>query len=59
MKKKFVSKKKLIFRYFNIRNFKISKSRSFYIWSFDILYPTRKFPIQKIPKISNLENRKI
>ena len=35
----------LIFRYFNIRNLKISKPRPFYISSFDILYPTQKFPI--------------
>ena len=30
----------LIFRYFNIRNFEISKYRSFYISSFQILTPT-------------------
>ena len=29
-----------IFRYFNILNFEIPKPRSFYIWSFDILYLT-------------------
>ena len=28
-----------MFRYFNIRNFKIPKYRSSYIWSFQILYP--------------------
>ena len=42
-----------IFHYSNIRNFDIPKPRSFYIWSFDNLYPTQKFPISKI---SNLEN---
>ena len=31
---------KLIFRYFNIRNFEISKFQSFYISSFKILTPT-------------------
>ena len=31
---------KLIFRYFNIRNFEISKFPSFYISSFKILTPT-------------------
>ena len=46
----------LIFLYFNIRNFEISKSSPFYIRSFDILYPTQKFTIQKIPKITNLKN---
>ena len=37
------SKKKnyLIFCYFNIRNFKITKYRSFYISSFQIFTPTR------------------
>ena len=30
----------LIFRYFNIRNFEISKYRSLYISSFEILTPT-------------------
>ena len=30
----------LIFRYFNIRNFEISKYRSFYISSVQILTPT-------------------
>ena len=33
---------KLIFRYFNIRNFEISKFQSFYISSFKILTPTQK-----------------
>ena len=42
-----------MFRYFNIRNFNIPKSRLFYISSFNNLYPTQKFPISKI---SNLEN---
>ena len=39
---KFVNKiiEKLIFRYFNIRNFEISEYRSFYICLFKILYPT-------------------
>ena len=32
---------KLIFRYFNIRNFEIPKYWSFYISSFQILTPTR------------------
>ena len=31
---------KLMFRYFNIRNFEISKFQSFYISSFKILTPT-------------------
>ena len=35
--------KELIFRYFNIRNFGISKYRSFYISTFKILTPTRIF----------------
>ena len=41
MKKKFENKdiEWLIFRYFNIRNFEISKYRSFYISSFQILTP--------------------
>ena len=41
MKKKFENKiiAKLIFLYFNIRNIKISKYRSFYISSFQILTP--------------------
>ena len=30
-----------MFRYFTIRNFTISKYRSFYIWSFQILIPSR------------------
>ena len=30
-----------MFRYFNIRNFEILEYRSFYIWSFEILYPTQ------------------
>ena len=44
MKYKFINKiiEKLIFRYFNIRNFKIPKYRSFYIWQFQIFCPTRK-----------------
>ena len=33
---------KLIFRYFDIRNFEISKFQSFYIPSFKILNPTRR-----------------
>ena len=33
----------LIFRYFNISNFEISKYRSFYISSFNILTPTLIF----------------
>ena len=33
---------KLIFRYFNIRNFEISKFQSFYISSFKILTATRE-----------------
>ena len=33
---------KLIFRYFNIRNFEIPKFQSFYISSFKILTPTLK-----------------
>ena len=37
-----------MFRYFNIRSFKILKPRSFYIWLFDILHPTQKFLILKI-----------
>ena len=41
----FQIKKKLIFRYFNIRNFEISKPWSFYIWSFNILYPDYNFLI--------------
>ena len=32
-----------MFRYFNIRSFEIPEYRSFYIWSFYILYPTRFF----------------
>ena len=32
----------LIFCYFNIRNFEISKYRSFYMSPFQILTPTRK-----------------
>ena len=41
-KKKFENKiiDRLIFLYFNIRNFEISKYRSFYISSFEILTPT-------------------
>ena len=31
---------KLIFRYFNIRNFEISKFQSFYVSSFKMLTPT-------------------
>ena len=38
-------KKMLIFRYFNIRNLKILKPRSFDIRLFDILYLTWKFSI--------------
>ena len=34
----------LIFRHFNIRNFEISKSRSFYISSFQIFTPTHRQP---------------
>ena len=34
---------KLIFRYFDIRNFEISKFQSFYIPSFKILTPTPNF----------------
>ena len=39
---------KLIFRYFNIRNFEISKFQSFYISSFKMLTPTRKMVPGKI-----------
>ena len=44
-KKKFENKtiEKLIFRYFNIRNFEIWQYRSFYISSFQILTSTRGF----------------
>ena len=42
---------KLIFRYFNIRNFEISKFQSFYISSFKILTPTRFVLIRRF-KIS-------
>ena len=40
---KFVKKiiNQLIFRYLNIRNLEISEYRSFYIWSFQILYLSR------------------
>ena len=44
MEKKLENKiiEQLIFLYFNIRNFEISKYRSFYISSFQILTPTRE-----------------
>ena len=32
-----------MFRYFDIRNFEIPEYRSFYIWSFQILYTTPFF----------------
>ena len=35
----------MIFRYFNIRNFEIPEQRSFYIRSFQILYPTQYFQL--------------
>ena len=35
--------RKLIFRYFNIRNFKIPKYRSFDISSFQILTPAQSY----------------
>ena len=35
----------LIFRYFNIRNFEILKYRSFYISSFQISTPTRRYRV--------------
>ena len=51
-KNKFVLKKmeEIMFRYFNIHNSDFPKPRSFYIWSFDNLYPTQKFPISKFRK---------
>ena len=39
---------------FNIRNFDIPKPRSFYIWSFDNLYPTQRFQFQKLQKFQKL-----
>ena len=38
-------------RYFNIHNFEIPEYRSFYIWSFQILYSTRKINILQFDKI--------
>ena len=41
-------------RYFNIRDFEISKYRPFYIWSFQMLTPTRvryEILLQKHPKL--------
>ena len=56
IKSTFVNKimKQLIFRYFNIRNFDILEYRSFYIWSFQILYPIQNCEniLKKIPLYS-------
>ena len=45
IKNKFINKiiERLIFRYFNIRNFKIPEYESFYISSFQILYSIQFF----------------
>ena len=43
-----------MFRYFSTRNFEIATPQSFYILSFDNLYPAQKFLIRKI-SISQLE----
>ena len=47
----------IFFRYFNIRNFKILEYRSFYIWSFQILYNSLMFEIVKFWKIVNFSIR--
>ena len=51
--------KTIIFRYFNIRIFEIPKYRSFYIWSFQILYPTQLAFLQKFPVNNTFTDKKI
>ena len=38
----------MILRYFNIRNFEILEYRLFYIWSFQMLYPTLSLLEKKV-----------
>ena len=51
--------KTIIFRYFNIRIFEIPEYRSFYIWSFQILYPTQLAFLQKFPVNNTFTDKKI
>ena len=47
---------KLIFRYFNICNFEISKFQSFYISSFKILTPTPPYKIHSFRMLARIVN---